>query len=464
MQHQAQSIERKKADIDTKEKDQSNARRRARYQEVKDDTNAKQRARRQKKSQEKRKAVEQQRGEALQARIREQEFVYTVTDPGYCEYWGTQEHGKDVFYHNVPATVPTQDEAIDRSFRKMSMGAESINRCADVLSTYNNRELFYKIQQWGLVHGYQNCNGDFLTDLESYFVPFSGSEHMHHPYHQHSDTMRDLSMQLSAILTSIRSISLHPEHTQVEAVEYIKRGVLPSLHHIAKKVRALIIPMQGCYYGKLHALNIVLRYDPNTKMRAKAIKDLVENGHVPSGKALCNLIRDHKNGIFVVDEEWNTVGCKKPISTNINKYGDGIGILILALQTTIFEPPRPIFLRDYIGVDGLRGPHERLYFSPYQFPTPDNLDDAVYCNVFRVLVYYIEQSSKLGDSPVVHNGGSRLDSRRFVCSYSNRKSRDKKNSGLDQCQFSFLVEWDKYGYFIPTTAGCMYHNHYALHL
>ena len=111
-------------------------------------------------------------------------------------------------------------------------------------------------------------------------------------------------------------------------------------------------------------------------------------------------------------------------------------------------PPKLVYICDHIGTNK----YDRFYFSPTQFPTPNDLTSAGTGDVFESLKSYIEYASEKGGSPVVCRS-YKPGCKKFTCKHSN------------DCKFSFLVKWDVYGYYIHLYnaksgfIGCKYHNH-----
>lgn len=245
----------------------------------------------------------------------------------------------------------------------------------------------------------------------------------------------------------------------------------PSLHDIASSLRNSIIIMTGGYYSRLHAARVVLLYPKRSNERAKVKKQMIENGYVPGKKSLENLIRDCERGMQVIDEDWSTrlsCGRKRKVctlesfdSTKFEFLGC-IRLAVVPLHTTnngdtkisidLYAPPKRHDICHYIGVSRT----ERLYFSPKQFPTPTNLDNAASDVAFLNLKKYIADTSKDCGFPVICRGGDK-SCRYFVCLY---------HDSTKHCRFSFMVKWDDLGYFIHLYSertgyfvGCEYHNH-----
>jgi len=128
------------------------------------------------------------------------------------------------------------------------------------------------------------------------------------------------------------------------------------------------------------------------------------------------------------------------------------------VSPNLYAPPKLIEVCNELGLSG-----KRLYFSPKQFPVT-NVENAGDNDTFQQLQQYIiNQSSVVGNSPVVFQG-TNPGCKRFGCKHAH-------------CKFSFLVKWDQYGYYIhiskpnPTygdhsmidrkcVVGCEFHSHY----
>ena len=129
-----------------------------------------------------------------------------------------------------------------------------------------------------------------------------------------------------------------------------------------------------------------------------------------------------------------------------------------AITMDFFSAAKIIIVYDYIHSSKLI----RLYFSPTQFRAPLNLDKAWKCDSFRRLWWFIEHSSKNGDSPVVYHGKEKGSGARFVCTHRH-KGR--------QCPFFFAVKVDQFGFFIhlynhdqDNFAGWQWHEYCYKHL
>lgn len=121
----------------------------------------------------------------------------------------------------------------------------------------------------------------------------------------------------------------------------------------------------------------------------------------------------------------------------------------------------------------LRKRLSKLYFSPSEYPPPSDIHEAPDSIIFGRLRNYIKSASEIGGSPVVSVGCSNLNERRFKCKYWYRRQEHmsppeystRRAYNLYSCTFSFTVEWNKYGYYIPLlrerdtveNLGCAWH-------
>ena len=128
------------------------------------------------------------------------------------------------------------------------------------------------------------------------------------------------------------------------------------------------------------------------------------------------------------------------------------------ITVDFFSAAKRIDVYDYIHSSKLI----RLYFSPTQFRAPLNLDKAWKCDSFRRLLWFIEHSSKNGDSPVVYHGKEKGRGARFVCTHRHNGER---------CPSFFAVKVDQFGFFIhlynhdqDSFAGWRWHEHFHKHL
>jgi len=138
-----------------------------------------------------------------------------------------------------------------------------------------------------------------------------------------------------------------------------------------------------------------------------------------------------------------------------------IGSLILSIRTVtmrpdwtpnittgLYAPPIPTQISNTIGLTG-----DRLYFSPHQFPVTD-VDTAGDSEAFQQLKDYINnQSSLVGDSPLVFHG-TESGGKRFICKYALKYNWEKKfgpQTPFKRCAFAIVVKWDKYGFYINSS-------------
>ena len=320
------------------------------------------------------------------------------------------------------------------------------------------------------------------------FDIFSKPEFEHHPFHYHKFILLGVEAQLKFHLTEaiglcnnlkkIRDennlIIVDREEQLIFTAEYILYSLIPELHKLTKTIRKLIIISRDGYYSKTHASNIALLYRKNSGERQKVITQMVKNKCVPSKKALYEVINTRENGLMFVEEEWGKGGRRKEYGCVQSAWLEEdnkcfLGRFELALIPVEYRgkhqkskslrpqpeigmllgaPPKLVYICDHIR----KNKYDRFYFSPVQFPTPNDLTGAGTGDVFKSLKSYIEYASEKGGSPVVCSS-YKPGCKKFVCKHS-------KN-----CKFSFLVKWDVYGYYIHLHngisgyIGCEYHNH-----
>ena len=150
-----------------------------------------------------------------------------------------------------------------------------------------------------------------------------------------------------------------------------------------------------------------------------------------------------------------------------------IGSLILSIRTVtmrpdwtpnittgLYAPPIPTQISNTIGLTG-----DRLYFSPHQFPVTD-VDTAGDSEAFQQLKDYINnQSSLVGDSPLVFHG-TESGGKRFICKYALKYNWEKKfgpQTPFKRCAFAIVVKWDKYGFYINSSRPNHLHSRVPSH-
>ena len=298
-------------------------------------------------------------------------------------------------------------------------------------------------------------SADNLRNRAHVFDVFSNDEYVHHPYHWHKTTMLRIGVQMKYLLTEACELceilqameKIGEEHEDsVEQItftaDYLLNELIPNLRCISKVIYELIIiSRDDGYYSKTHASNIVLAHRKGTPSRAHIIKQLVANKCVPSRAALYKVINIRENGLVFVEEEWNTKPGRKKNSGKVidikdedetqSFYGQFMIAVIpkVRLHIDMYNPPQSVDICDSFATS------EKLYFSPRQFPTPADLNEAGKGAIFDSLKTYIEYASEKGGSPVVcrsHKPGSK----KFVCKYSK------------DCSYKFMLRWDEFGYYI----------------
>ena len=323
------------------------------------------------------------------------------------------------------------------------------------------------------------------------FQFFSSEEYANHPWHNHSETIQKISTNLDAIISDIHMFCqgtftfttyafmsprfLLLNHSSICAKlngditdDEVKTRICntaTALVEVAEDIRKNILPMQGTYYSKSWAVKIAMEYD--AAQRGDFIRAMISNHRIPSTsrRMLFNLMKCKKNGIFIIDDEWKSVGNNKkhglkmaliPVKVCYRGFGQidrrktrSLTIYRPQIDTSFYAPPKQVCLRDYFQIE--KG--VRLYFSPHQFPTPMKLQYADIEESFDSLKEYIIECSKKEGEVSCNSGGKPGVSKRFSCK-------------TKQCKFCFILKWDKYGYYIHHNddsykdfVGCFVHNH-----
>ena len=347
---------------------------------------------------------------------------------------------------------------------------------------------FVKTGNGFIMKGTQWRSNNFPYEtMEESFDFFSTETYASHPWHHHTTTIKKIYKDIDKIYTDLNKFCKQSFETWNVFLkpEMVKpRGYLPldesvsdadvvlalekassSLYQSAKHIRALIQPMQGTYYSKSWAVQMVIKHNQssNNSTQASVIDDMITNNRIPntSAKLLASLVRSKKKGEFFIDDEWKTV-------RNNRKRGLALALVPTTFDTfSLYKPPTLIHLSNYFGTAGpdksksTQNKHRsnycsRLYFSPRQFPTPVDLSQAVSCASFKCLrSYIIEQSKKEGEvsGTLARNGKSV----RFACKHK-------------KCKFYFVLKWDELGYHIhyhkysrvdekDLFIGCLEHSH-----
>ena len=322
---------------------------------------------------------------------------------------------------------------------------------------------------------------DFIVrDIEDFKV-FTEQRYKYHPLHQHYELVKSISPKVLAILSKLRGIvcsswesgSNNDDKIIKEAINF----AAVQLISITKSTRALIVVLEGNYYSKLHATKVAMNYPKQSTQRLAVINELVKGGYVPSEKDLHAAIQCRESETLV-DEKWASNG-QVDTNNSLDCNGRRVGVIYLAvlpvkcfsngnpdITTEFYSPPMRIDISTHIGQADPDFWADRLYFSPRQFPTPANLNNASKDEFFGPVKQYIIQSSKQSGSPVACNGG-RKDLKQFVCQVSkNKKRRIGTSDSFEPCEFQFVVKWDHFGYYIHLynckeyfCVGHRYHNH-----
>jgi hypothetical protein len=128
--------------------------------------------------------------------------------------------------------------------------------------------------------------------------------------------------------------------------------------------------------------------------------------------------------------------------------------------------------RYWVLTDGKRRRITKLYFPPSTFPPPTTDNTTEHKVVLGHLRNYIKRSAESGQSPIVCYGGDAHQTR-FRCKhwYKREKQPEFEKSvkwhpyNMHSCTFTFVIRWDKYGYYIPLlddpdhdhNFGCAWH-------
>lgn len=114
----------------------------------------------------------------------------------------------------------------------------------------------------------------------------------------------------------------------------------------------------------------------------------------------------------------------------------------------------------------------KLYFPPSIFPPPTSHNTIEHKAVLGHLQNYIKRSAEYLKSPLVCSGGNAHTQTTFRCKHMYKRrmqpESEKKNwhpYNMYSCTFTFVIRWDKYGYYIPllenpdqdSNLGCAWH-------
>jgi len=312
--------------------------------------------------------------------------------------------------------------------------------------------------------------------MEDAFAFFTSESYSSHPWHHHSTTIEKIYNKINQIYSNLnkfcRQAFGNKQHNMINL-----RGYLPlcesmsdadvvlalekasdSMHQSAKDISTIIKPMQGTYYSKSWAVQMVIKQlqSSNKSTQSAVINDMITSKRIPdtSAQLLSNLVRSKKKGKFFIDDEWKTVRSNRKC---------GLALALVHVEThfdtySLYKPPTLIHLSNYFGIvpydrEGSSLGYWTLYFSPRQFPTPVDLSQAVSCDSFECLrSYIVEQSKKEGEvSGTLAKNGKSV---RFACKHK-------------KCKFYFVLKWDELGYYIhyhkysrgDKFIGCLEHSH-----
>ena len=228
------------------------------------------------------------------------------------------------------------------------------------------------------------------------------------------------------------------------------------IYEISKSLWQLIVLPQvhegNHLYSKTLAVSVVAAHRKGTSERATAFSVLVDNGCVPSKKALRSKVNKFDRGAIVIDEEWIVKRGRKKHHGRV-RYLDingkmlptaGFGgRLLMALQPVNADDlGRPIIKKEFYAppriIDLYECAADFVYFPPKQFATPTNLGAADKTETYAKLVNYIYDASEKCGTPVVSSGSSHPGSKRFVCKHWKKHN----------CKYRFILKWDRFGYYI----------------
>eukprot|EP00984_Skeletonema_dohrnii_P000223 scaffold70_cov124-Skeletonema_dohrnii-CCMP3373.AAC.4 len=334
-----------------------------------------------------------------------------------------------------------------------------------------------------------------IRTVSESFSAFAIDAPSHHPYHQHEKVLLNCAEELDQIASECRPLyTAFPDFptTSVPApvtifVQHICQSIIPALKESAKKMQDLIAFPEhrgnlGPFYSKRHAIKAAIKFPKGSHARGDAIRDMVHMGVVPSQSSLYRAINDvEEEGNAIIDSKWPTGGKTTKqevlyIETKrrwepiillpvipVDCDRQGKPILDKKCVERLFSPPDVLALNNYIWMPKtVQYWGARFYFSPKQFPTPVNLQDAGKASdkTFKKLKKYMLKWFEDAKSPVICNGG-KPGSKKFVCcrkrkanelfkaNLRNSERSSKENIDCSVCGFSVTVKWDRLGYYIP---------------
>lgn len=300
-------------------------------------------------------------------------------------------------------------------------------------------------------------------------------------------------------ITSITNTTAHVEHHRTKMVKKIRdqhlhRGYVPKGHSrykqavkqkkchddiIARGLETTDTTTEATQYAEALTDDVLkkaghyYRYKTWTRdAKKKIIKEIVAKQNELDKEELSEWIKYEQ-----LKEQYNNVhiGSLVLAVNNVEMQSDWTPII----TTDLYAPPKPTQISNTIGLIG-----NRLYFSPHQFPVTD-VDTAGDSEAFQQLKdYIINQSSLVGDSPLIFHG-TESGGKRFICKYALKYNWEKKfgpQTPFKRCSFALVVKWDKYGFYINSSkpnplynrapgsdnktiilrkyvVGCEFHNH-----
>lgn len=325
-----------------------------------------------------------------------------------------------------------------------------------------------------------------IRTLSKSFHTFANDALSHHPYHQHESILLKCAEELEQIACECRPLySAIPDSSMwVPAAatifaQHTLQSTIPALNGITKTIQGLITfpernEASGPFYSKRHAIKAAIKFPKGSHARGDVIQDMIHMGVVPSRASLYRAINDvevERNAI--IDSKWVLGKKAKEVMhhKNISMWEKNIYLPLIPVDCDekgepildnktlerLFGPPAVVSVNAYNRMKKsitLWG--ARLYFSPKQFPTPANLQDAGKASdkTFKKLKKYMLKWFEDAKSPIICNGG-KPGSKKFVCSMK-RKAKKASTMGFgpstwkfSDCNFSVTVKWDRIGYYIP---------------
>jgi len=330
-----------------------------------------------------------------------------------------------------------------------------------------------------------------IRTVSKRFSAFAIDAPSHHPYHQHEKNLLNCATELDRIAAECRALyttipdlsALSVPAAVTIVIQRILESTIPALKESAKKIQDLIAFPEhrddlGPFYSKRHAIKAALKLPKGSSARGDAIQDMVHMGLVPSQSSLYRAINDvEEEGNAIIDAKWTHGGTMRKkqevfYDEETRRWEPTILLPVIIVDCNIrgkpildkkcverlFRPPALVSLNFYLWrKKTVEYWGARLYFSPKQFPTPVNLQDAGKASdkTFKKLKKYMLKWFEDAKSPVICNGG-KPGSKKFVCCKKRKaenllrnNERSEENYDCSICRFSVTVKWDRLGYYIP---------------